>query len=224
MTIGARQDQFVRTERTRMRRRAKRATYDVATVHAILDETLTCSVAVTIGGQPHVQPMIHCRQGTDLVLHGLATNRLLNAVAQGAEVCINVMIVDALAICRRIEDHSMLYRSATVYGRGHPIDDEQEKVRIMTGVFESLVGSGRTGAMPPLPEGYLDGTLVVVVPIEEAVGKVNDDVPTDGGPDGIWSGFVPVTVAYGAPAPDHRTRSEGLAPPADLTPRRNSGG
>jgi nitroimidazol reductase NimA-like FMN-containing flavoprotein (pyridoxamine 5'-phosphate oxidase superfamily) len=217
-------DQFSPTERTRMRRRAKRATYDVGTIHAVFDETLTCSVAVVIDGQPHVQPMIHFRRGSDLVLHGLATNRLLNAIAQGAEVCINAMIVDALAICRRIEDHSMLYRSATVYGRGRRIEDEHEKARIMSAVFESLVGRSRTGSMPPLPAGYLEGTLVVVVPIEEAVGKVNSDVPTDAGPDGIWSGFVPVTVGYGVPAPDVRTQSEGLAPPTDLTPRRSSRG
>ena len=76
-------DQFPTTERTRMRRRAKRATYDVETVHAIFDEALIASVAVVIDGQPHVQPMIHARIGTDLILHGLATNRLLNAIATG---------------------------------------------------------------------------------------------------------------------------------------------
>ena len=113
----------------------------------------------------------------------------------------------------------MLYRSATVYGRGKTVDDEAEKQAIMTHVFESLVGKSRTAALPALPEGYLDGTMVVVVPIEEAVGKVNSNVPTETGPDGVWSGFVPVKVAYGEPRPDDRTMGEGLAPPNDLTPR-----
>jgi len=212
-------DQFPTTERTRMRRRAKRATYDVETVHAIFDEALIASVAVAIDGQPHVQPMIHARIGSDLILHGLATNRLLNAIAGGAEACINVMIVDAMAVCRRIEDHSMLYRSATVYGHGTTVEDEAEKQAIMTHVFESLVGKSRTAGLPALPEGYLDGTMVVVVPIEEAVGKVNSSVPTETGPDGVWSGFVPVKVTYGEPRPDDRTMGEGLLPPNDLTPR-----
>src|SRR5689334_22684960 len=119
--------QFVKTERTQMRRRAKRATYDVETIYAILDEALIASVAVAIDGTPHVQPMIHARIGSDIILHGLATNRLLNAIADGAEACINVAIIDALAICRRIEDHSMLYRSATVYGRGRIVKDEAQK-------------------------------------------------------------------------------------------------
>jgi hypothetical protein len=216
-------DQFPRTERTRIRRRPKRASYDVATVHAIFDEALTASVAVAIDGVPHVQPMIHARIGDDLVLHGLATNRLLNAIAGGAEACINTFMVDALAVCRRIEDHSMLYRSATIYGRGSLVADETEKAAIMMKVFESLVGRSRTGSLPPLPEGYLGGTMVVIVPIEEAVAKVNSDVPTDVGPDGVWSGFVPVTVTYGQPRPDTRTATERLPSPTDLTPRTKRG-
>jgi hypothetical protein len=174
-------------------------------------------------GVPHVQPMIHCRIGGDLIFHGLATNRLLNAIAGGAEACINVTIIDALAVCRRIEDHSMLYRSATVYGRGRLVSEEAEKQAIMLEVFASLVGNSRLPALPALPDGYLGGTMIVVVPIEEAVGKVNVDVPTGDGRDGIWSGFVPVRVSYGEPEPDARTAAEGLAPPADLTPRRKRG-
>src|SRR4029079_6457975 len=98
----------------------------------------------TIDGQPHVQPMIHARIGEELLLHGLATNRLLNAIDNRAEACINVAILDAPAVCRRIEDHSMLYRSASVYGRGRLVMDEAEKQRIMMHVFESLVGRSRT--------------------------------------------------------------------------------
>lgn len=203
-----------------MRRRAKRATYDVHAINAILDEALIAAVAVTIDGQPHVQPMIHARIGGELFLHGLATNRLLNAIANGAETCINVTIIDALAVCRRIEDHSMLYRSATVYGRGRLVTDDVRKQQIMMHVFESLVGTSRTTELPPLPDGYLDGTMVVVVPIEEAVGKMNSEVPTDVGPEAVWSGLVPVAVTYSEPRPDARTAAEGLTPPADLTPRR----
>ena len=216
-------DHFPTTERTRMKRRAKRATYDADTIHAIFDEALISSVAVAIDGAPHVQPMIHCRIGGDLIFHGLASNRLLNAIAGGAEACVNVAIIDALAVCRRIEDHSMLYRSATVYGRGRLVEDEAEKKAIMTEVFSSLVGSSRLPVLPALPDGYLGGTMIVVIPIDEAVGKVNSDVPTDDGPDGVWSGFVPVSVSYGEPEPDARTAGEDRAPPADLTPRRKRG-
>ena len=207
---------FPVTERTRMRRKAKRATYDRNTIYAILDEALIASVAVSIDGAPHVQPMIHCRVGDELILHGLATNRLLSHIAGGGETCINVSIIDALAVARRIEDHSMHYRSATIYGRGSNVEDEGEKHRLMEGVFASLVGSGRFGALPPLPENYLGGTMVVRVPIEEAIGKVNDQVATGEGEAGIWSGLIPVTTTFGTPQADDRSGAEELETPPAL--------
>ena len=207
---------FPVTPHTRMRRKAKRATYDRDTIYAILDEALIASVTVMIDGRPHVQPMIHCRIGDRLILHGLATNRLLGAIAEGAEACINVFLLDALAIARKIEDHSMLYRSATLYGRGQVVADEQEKMAIMEQVFASLVGSGRFATLPPLRPGYLRGAMVNAIPIEEAVGKVYDQVDTDGGPDGIWSGLIPVSLAFGAPLADARSALEELTPASEL--------
>ncbi len=200
--------QFPITDRTRMRRKAKRATYDRDVVFAILDEALIASVAVAIDGQPHVQPMIHVRQDDRLILHGLASNRLLSAIASGAEACINVVIIDALVLARRIEDHSMHYRSATIYGRGQLVEDEEEKARLMAHVFAHLVKTDRLRHLPPLPDNYLRGTMVVQVPIEEAVGKVNEGVATDEGPEGIWSGIVPVGVRRMEPIADERTLAE----------------
>ena len=110
----------------------------------------------------------------------------------------------------------MLYRSATIYGRGQLVVDEAEKLAIMEQIFASLVGSGRMATLPPLQPGYLGGTMVIAIPIGEAVGKVNDRVDTDEGPDGIWSGLVPVRVDFGAPLPDERTAAENLAPSAEL--------
>lgn len=208
---------FPVSERTKMRRKAKRSTYDRETIHAILDAALISSVAVSIDGQPHVQPMIHVRDGDTIILHGLATNRLLSHIAAGGECCINVAMIDAMVLARRIEDHSILYRSASVYGRGTLVEDADEKQRLMFKVFDHLVRTDRLRHLPPLPDGYLTGTMVVLVPIAEAVGKVNDNVPTDDGPEGIWSGLVPVQVRKLEPIPDARTKVEGadLGTPAE---------
>ena len=200
--------EFAVTDRTRMRRKAKRATYDRELIHAILDEALIAAVAVSIDGQPHVQPMIHVRDGDQLILHGLATNRLLTHIASGGEASINVTLIDALVLARRTEDHSMHYRSATVYGRGTLVEDAREKQRCMHKVLNHLVKTERLQHLPDLPGGYLQGTMVVLVPIEEAVGKVNQGISTDDGPEGVWSGIVPVHVHKGDPVADERTRAE----------------
>jgi nitroimidazol reductase NimA-like FMN-containing flavoprotein (pyridoxamine 5'-phosphate oxidase superfamily) len=204
-----------------MRRKAKRATYDQAAIYAILDEALTASVAAVIDGRPQVQPMIHVRIGDDIILHGLAGNRLLSAIAGGGEACINVMHLDALALARKIEDHSMLYRSATVYGRGRQVLDEDEKATIMAQVFRSLVRSDRMQRLEPLVPGYLGGTMVVRVPIEEAVGKVNSEVETSDGVESVWSGYLRVRTRFGPLEPDERTLVEGPEAPKASASRKS---
>ena len=207
---------FPVTDRTRMRRKGNRATYDRATIYAILDEALTASVAVVLDGRPQVQPMIHVRIGDAIILHGLGGNRLLSTLAGGGEACINVMLLDALAMARRIEDHSMLYRSATVYGRGKEVIDEGEKARVMEQVFAAIVLSDRLAELPPLQPGYLAGTMVVRVPIEEAVGKVNSAVDTAEGADDAWSGLIRVRTSFGPLEPDTRTAEQAIPAPASL--------
>lgn len=205
-----------------MRRKASRAAYDRATIYAIVDEALTASVATVIDGRPQVQPMLHVRIGNDIILHGLAGNRLLSAIADGGEVCLNVLLLDALVMARKIEDHSMLYRSATVYGRGEEVIDTDEKAKIMEQVFAAIVRSDRLRQLPPLKPGYLAGTMVVRVPIEEAVGKVNDAVDTTQGMEGVWSGNIPVSTSFGPAEPDQRTAADGLPIPADIVDYRRS--
>jgi nitroimidazol reductase NimA-like FMN-containing flavoprotein (pyridoxamine 5'-phosphate oxidase superfamily) len=203
---------FPITDRTRMRRKASRATYDRDTIYAIVDQALTASVAAVIAGRPQVQPMIHARIGDDIILHGLGGNRLLSSIAGGGEACINVMLLDALAMARRIEDHSMLYRSATLYGHGREVTDEAQKAAIMDQVFAAIVRSDRLAKLDPLAPGYLRGTMVVRVAIEEAVGKVNTNVATDDGVEGLWSGYIRAGNAFIRLEPDERTVREGVEP------------
>lgn len=193
-----------------MRRKAGRATYDRAVIYAILDEALIAAVAVAIDGRPEVQPMIHTRVGDEIVLHGLATNRMLNAISAGAEACINVTLLDGIALARTVPDHSMHYRSATVYAAGSAIDDPAEKARLMEQVFVALVRSDRLSALPPIPANYLKSTMVLRLAISEAVAKVNDSVETGEGPSGIWSGLLPLRLAPGSPKPDARTQEESI--------------
>jgi nitroimidazol reductase NimA-like FMN-containing flavoprotein (pyridoxamine 5'-phosphate oxidase superfamily) len=205
------------TARTRMRRKAKRACYDRDTLYAILDEALIASVAVVDDGRPRVQPMIHARIGDEIVLHGHAGNHLLSLLADGAEACLNISLVDGLVLARTIADHSLHYRSVTLFGRAANVEDPAEKLALMEKVFASLVRSGRYATLPPLDPQYLKGTRVLRMPIEEAVGKVNDEHSSpDDGPAGLWSGLIPLSLHAGDPRPDDRTRLEQVEPDASI--------
>src|ERR1700722_15701787 len=99
------------TERTTVRRLAKRGIYDRDLIHAILDQGLICHVGFVADGRPIVIPTIHVRIGERLYLHGSPASRMLNCLAQGVEACVTVTLVDGLVLARSAFHHSMNYRS-----------------------------------------------------------------------------------------------------------------
>ena len=78
------------TDRTRHRRLPKRGSFDVALIHAVLDEALMCHVGFAVDGRPWVVPTIHARVDDDLYLHGAVANHMLGSIAGGVEACVTV--------------------------------------------------------------------------------------------------------------------------------------
>jgi nitroimidazol reductase NimA-like FMN-containing flavoprotein (pyridoxamine 5'-phosphate oxidase superfamily) len=196
---------FEPTERTTLKRRAERGSYDRETVHAILDEGFMASVAATIDGWPYVQPMLYARDGERIILHGSAKNRLLNHLRTGAPVCLNVTLIDGLVLGRSVPDHSVNYRSVTVFGTAKEILGFEAKRSAMNLVFDSLI-SGRWEHLPPVPKAYLEqGTIVFEVALAECVAKIRtgppESAPVERGHP-IWAGVVPFFLGTGTPVPD----------------------
>jgi hypothetical protein len=94
-----------------LHRLAERGSYEKATVHAILDEALFCTVAyVDSEGQPVTIPTNFVRIDDAIVVHGKSSAAYLRAMAAGACVChghvggnvsANVLLRGAVApLCR----------------------------------------------------------------------------------------------------------------------------
>lgn len=192
---------YTPSPRTRVRRRPQRASYDSALIHGVLDEALIGSLAVVIDGEPHVQSMIHARDGEDIILHGSAGNRMLAALEGGARACLNVALIDGLLLGRTVPDHSFQYRSVSIYGVTRTVTDAAEKRERMRVVFEHII-KNRWETLPPVDEDYLSHVKVLILPLGECVAKVNTSVPEDIAGD-IWSGVIPFGLAAGPlqPAP-----------------------
>src|SRR6185312_7115992 len=107
-------------------------------VHAILDEALIGSLAAIIDGEPHVQPMIHARDGEDIILHGSGANRMLAALEAGARACLSVSIIDGLLLGRSVPDHSFQYRSVSIHGYARPVTESEKRQR-MACVFNHII-------------------------------------------------------------------------------------
>jgi nitroimidazol reductase NimA-like FMN-containing flavoprotein (pyridoxamine 5'-phosphate oxidase superfamily) len=83
--------------------------HDVATVHAILDAGLVCTVSFVDDGRPIAIPTAYARVGDALVLHGSARTAPL-AAAAGAELCVTVTHLDGRVLVCSAFHHSVNYR------------------------------------------------------------------------------------------------------------------
>ena len=79
--------------RTRIRRLPERAHYDAATVAAIVDAAMICTVAFQIDGEVHAIPTIHWREGEHLYIHGAKASRMLKALTAG-EACVTIALAE----------------------------------------------------------------------------------------------------------------------------------
>lgn len=197
------------TPRTTLVRHRERASYDRATVNAILDEGLVCHVGFVVDGQPFVLPTTHARIEEQLYLHGAPANHMLGSLEHGAPMCVTVTLIDALVLARAAFRHSMNYRSVMVLGNAREVTDEQEKGRAMHALIER-VHPGRTALVrAPSPE-ELRSTTLLRLAITEASAKIRTGPPIDLEADyaaSCWAGVLPLKLVAGAPIPDPRLPS-----------------
>jgi hypothetical protein len=198
--------QYPVTERTRLHRRAMRASYDVDVVHGILDAGLVCEIGLVEGGRPVVLPTAYVRVDDALVVHGAAKNRMFSTLAAGGEFCCTVTLLDGLVLARSAFHHSVNYRSVVAFGRGEAVEDDAEKTRLLRAFLERLY-PGRWDIVRPPTAAELRATLVVRLPLAEVSAKrrsgpVLDDEEDYGVP--VWAGVAPITQHITRLEPDAR--------------------
>jgi uncharacterized protein len=186
--------QSTETEKNRIKRLPKRGHYDRETIYQILDEALICHVGFVENGQPYVIPINFARVEDSLILHGAKASRLLKHIEAGHPVCVEATIVDGLVLARSVFNHSVNYRSVVLFGKGRPVEDEQEKLSALKAVTEHLLpGRWQEARLPNRKE--LNATRVVSMKIDEASAKVRMGPPVDDEEDyslPVWAGVLPL--------------------------------
>jgi len=208
---------FTRTERTTLRRLPKRGSFERETVYGILDEGFVCHVGFVSDGHPVVIPTAYGRVGDTLYLHGARASRMLKTLGAGADVCVNVTLVDGLVLARSVFHHSINYRSVVVFGRARVVESDEEKTAALLAFTEHVV-PGRWDEVREPTKQELDSTLVLSLPLEEASAKVRTGPPIDDEEDyslPVWAGVLPLRVRAGEAVADPRL-NEGTPPPSWL--------
>lgn len=207
------------SKRSRIKRGAKRASYDQEQIRDILRSNFLCHVAYMVEGESRVMPTAYSwgdSCGHDaLFLHGNPQNQMLKALLSGQTACVAITELNGLVLARCGLSHSVNYRSVVLYGRAELVVD-QEKAAVLNELINHLV-PGRSAAIRPYLPKELAATLVVKLVIEEAAAKIRQGPPADTDQDcalDIWAGVVKLkTVKEVEPCP---RLSESTALPAHM--------
>jgi nitroimidazol reductase NimA-like FMN-containing flavoprotein (pyridoxamine 5'-phosphate oxidase superfamily) len=190
------------TERTRAKRLADRASYARADIDAVLDAAIACSVGYVIDGRPYVTTTAHWRDGDRLYWHGSSASRFLKSVV-GEEACLTAFLLDGLVLARSGFEHSMNYRSVTVFGRVERVEGAEAE-RALDAFVEKLV-PGRSTELRRPTEQELRATTVLAMPITEASAKIRDGGthdPQDDWDEPVWAGVLTVETRFGELIPE----------------------
>ncbi|TFL16663.1 pyridoxamine 5'-phosphate oxidase family protein [Jannaschia formosa] len=196
-------------------RNPKRALYDEATVHAILDAGMVGHVGFVADGRPMVMPMAYARGPGCLWLHGASKARIVK-LADGAPLSMTVTLLDGIVAARSGFHHSVNYRSAVVHGTGRAVTDPDDLETALQAITEHLL-PGRCAEIRPMTAQERKATGVVALCIEAASAKVRGGPPVDDEGDhalGLWGGVVPVVTALGRGLPDAHTPEALPEPPS----------
>jgi nitroimidazol reductase NimA-like FMN-containing flavoprotein (pyridoxamine 5'-phosphate oxidase superfamily) len=209
--------EFTPTDRTKVRRKPDRGTYDRELIYSILDEAFVCQVGFIVEGLPYVVPTNYVRVGDRLFLHGSTASRLMCTLGSGAPFCLNVTLLDGLVLSPTATGHSVNYRSVVVLGKAEPIHDAQAKLAAMRDFVEYVI-RGRWADVRPPSEQELKATMVLGVPLVEVSAKVRTGFAADDEEEyavPAWTGVIPFKWMAQAPVPDPRGSAD-IQIPANL--------
>lgn len=191
---------YPRTPRTKVRVR-KRAAYDRATVHRILDAGWVAHVAFVHDGAPVVIPIFYVRDGESVLIHGSRKTRMFKTLARGVPLALCVTHLDGLVLARSWFHHSMNYRSVAVHGSAQEVMEEPARLAALRLFMERTV-PGRSDATRAPTAQEMKATMVLRIPLEECVAKVRTGGPNDDAADldlPVWAGVVPLALTAAPP-------------------------
>jgi nitroimidazol reductase NimA-like FMN-containing flavoprotein (pyridoxamine 5'-phosphate oxidase superfamily) len=213
-SYAANMSRFIPTERTKVRRKPDRATYDREAIYRILDEAFVCHVGFVADGLPFVVPTNYVRVGDKLFLHGSPASRLMKRLASGAPFCLTVTLLDGIVFAPSAMGHSVNYRSVVVMGKAEIVEGHQAKLAAMRDFVEHVI-HGRWAQVRPPSENDLKAAMVLALPLVEASAKVRtgfavDDIEEYDAP--AWTGVLPLKWSAQSPIEDPRSKRKTPVP------------
>ena len=194
----------MKTDRSKVKRIPKRGAYDLETIYSILDKEFICQIGFVHNDYPVVIPTIYGRKDDILYFHGANVSRMLQSLAGGIKLSLNVTRTNALVLARSAFHHSLNYESVTLFGNAELVEEDKEKILALH-VISDQVLQDRWHEVRKPSQKELNVTKVLKFSIREGSAKIRNEGVGDDKQDyklDIWAGLVPIERTYGTPVSD----------------------
>jgi len=112
------------TERSTVKRVAKRASYDKESVYQLVDDLKLGHLGFVVGGKAVVIPITVWRDEDNLYIHMINKSRLQKLLENGEEICISFAESSEWVMSKSAYHHSANYRSAVLYCTGTRVSED----------------------------------------------------------------------------------------------------
>lgn len=191
---GFQMSELKQTQRTKVNRARKRASYDKEKVYALVDLLKLGHVAFVDQGSPLVIPMLCWRVDDYLYLHGARVARIIENLSNGMEISVGFTRLQEWVMAKSAFHHSANYESAVLFGKAEPVLDEKQQMDAYESFIEQLE-PGRWKQIREPNAKELKATGLVRMRIDEGSYKARNGGPIDDDEDmalPVWAGTVPV--------------------------------
>ncbi len=186
------------TDNSRVRRGAKRASYDKAAVWQLVDDLKLGHLGFISDGAAIVIPMTLWRVDEHIYFHVANKSRLQKLLEDGQQLCVSLAECSEWVMAKSAYHHSANYRSAVLYCSGERVTDAAEFDRVFESVINELE-SGRWDQVRPPSVQERKGTALMKLSIEEGSFKSRSGGPNDEPEDlalPVWHGTVSACPAH----------------------------
>jgi nitroimidazol reductase NimA-like FMN-containing flavoprotein (pyridoxamine 5'-phosphate oxidase superfamily) len=202
--------EYPRHKKNKVKRGAKRATYDVAQINKILDSTSLCYIAFTFEGLAMVQPISFGRKGNVLYIHGSHQNRMTASILDADQLTVSVTHLDGLLLARSAFHHSVNYRSVIIFGKARELKSNEEKLVGLKALINHVVPNRWDECRPP-NNNELKATRVIAIEIIEGSAKISNSPVNDNKEDyelDYWAGKIPIVTKALYPISDKKLKKD----------------
>ncbi|MCF2502082.1 pyridoxamine 5'-phosphate oxidase family protein [Dyadobacter sp. CY107] len=198
-------------------RAAKRTSYDQESIYAVLDEAMFCTVSYSVDNRPYSVPTSFVRYDDKIYIHGSVGSHFMKELERGGDVCITIMMADALVVAKAAFSHTVNYRSVVIFSNAEKIENMDIKRASFEWLTEKII-PGSWNYLRPVKVSEIRKTTALAFSLEQASLKMRSGMPNDEKEDldlPIWSGIIPLETRRLPPVAT--TLGGSITLPAHLT-------